>query len=264
MDTKNNTNTGRLANKVVLLTGASGGIGQAIVKKFVQEGAKVIACDLVLQTIKQTFKDYTSEQVCPYEVNVTDYLAIKTAIDHAVNTFGGFDVMINNAGIVIPKPFLEHNPSEDTDFEKIIAVNQKGVYFGIHAAAKKMIELKTKGVILNTSSVYGQMAAELTFHYNASKAAVDMMIKCAALELSSFGIRVVGVAPGRVNTPMLEKAKELGLWDHMKKEQMRRTLTEPEEIAAIFAFLASEEAHCINGNTVAAEDGFLSFKYPLT
>ena len=107
------------------------------------------------------------------------------------------------------------------------------------------------------------MAAEMSFTYNVSKAAVDMMTKCAALELAPYNIRVCAIAPGRVDTPLLREYEPLGLWEHVHKEQMRRTLTQPEEIASVAAFLASDEANCINGSTVNADDGFAGFKFPL-
>ncbi len=84
-----------------------------------------------------------------------------------------------------------------------------------------------------------------------------------ALELAPHGIRVVAVAPGRVDTPLLRQYEALGLWDHIRREQMRETFTQPSEIAAVMVFLASDDANCINGVTVAADDGFTSFKYPL-
>ena len=179
----------------------------------------------------------------------------------ACDRFGTLDVVINNAGIGAPKPLLEHDPVADWD--TVTAVNQRGVYHGILAAGKAFTRLGKPGVIINTSSVYGQMAAEMTFTYNVSKAAVDMMTKCAALELAPHKIRVVAVAPGRVDTPLLRQYEALGLWDHIRREQMRATFTQPEEIANVMAFLASDEANCINGVTVTADDGFTSFKYPL-
>ena len=127
----------------------------------------------------------------------------------------------------------------------------------------KFKDLGIHGVILNTSSIYGLMDAEMTFTYNVSKAAVDMMTKCAALELAPYNIRVAAVAPGRVDTPMLRQYEALGLWEHIRREQMRNEFTQPSEIADVFAFLASAESNCINGSTVCAEDGFLNFKYPL-
>jgi len=250
----------RLKNKVAVVTGASGGIGQEIVRKFVAEGARVLAVDLNADAVEQLAAGY-SDAVSALAVDVTDYAQVEGMVSTAVERLGGFDVMVNNAGIAPPKPLLDHDP--EADWNAVTAVNQKGVYHGILAAARKLIELGKSGVILNTSSVYGSMAAELSFTYNVSKSAVDMMTKCAALELAPHGIRVAAVAPGRVDTPMLQKGKALGIWDQMRREQIRGEFTQPEEIANVFAFLASDEANCINGSTVAAEDGYLSFKFPL-
>jgi NAD(P)-dependent dehydrogenase (short-subunit alcohol dehydrogenase family) len=192
---------------------------------------------------------------------VTDFGQVEAMVDAAVEHFGTLDVVVNNAGIGNPKPLLDHDPV--ADFDLITRVNQKGVYHGILAGGRRLRALGKAGAILNTSSVYGQMAAEMTFSYNASKAAVDMMTKCAALELAPLNIRVCAVAPGRVDTPLLRQYEALGLWEHIRKEQMRGEFTQPGEIADVFAFLASEEANCINGSTVCAEDGFINFKYPL-
>jgi NAD(P)-dependent dehydrogenase (short-subunit alcohol dehydrogenase family) len=250
----------RLDNKVTVITGACGGIGREIVRVFVSEGARVLAVDLDNEATEGLADDY-GDEVSALAADVTDYRQVEGMINAAVERFGSFDVLVNNAGIAPPKPLLEHDP--DLDWDSVTAVNQKGVYHGILAGARKLIELGKPGVILNTSSIYGSVAAELSFTYNVSKSAVDMMTKCAALELAPHGIRVAAVAPGRVNTPMLQQAKALGLWDHMRREQMRGEFTEPEEIANVFAFLASDAANCINGSTLAAEDGYLGFKFPL-
>jgi NAD(P)-dependent dehydrogenase (short-subunit alcohol dehydrogenase family) len=250
----------RLENKVAIVTGACGGIGRTIVAKFVAEGARVLAVDLDQGSTEQLATEYAGE-VKGMGVDVTDYSQIEQMIDAAVTQFGTLDVVINNAGISTGKMLLDHDPV--ADFDVITDVNQKGVYYGILAAGRKFKALGKPGVILNTSSIYGQMAAEMTFTYNVSKAAVDMMTKCAALELAPYGIRVAAVAPGRVDTPMLRQYEEVGLWDHIQREQMRGEFTQPAEIADVFAFLASAESNCINGCTVCADDGFLQFKYPL-
>jgi NAD(P)-dependent dehydrogenase (short-subunit alcohol dehydrogenase family) len=250
----------RLKGKVAVVTGACGGIGREIVSKFVAEGANVVAADLDREQAEQFAAGFDGG-VKGFAVDVTDYRQVQAMVAAAVEWFGTLDVMVNNAGIGLPKMLLEHDPCED--FDPVTAVNQKGVYHGILAAAKKLQELGKPGVILNTSSIYGRMAAEMTFTYNVSKAAVDMMTKCAALELAPLGIRVAAVAPGRVDTPMLRQYEAFGLWEHIRREQMRNEFTQPAEIADVFAFLASDEANCVNGSTVLAEDGFLHFKYPL-
>lgn len=250
----------RLDNKVAVVTGACGGIGQAIVKKFVEEGARVIVADLDREKAGEIAAPF-GDKARGLAVDVTDFSQVESMVDEAVSHFGSLDVVVNNAGIGVPKPLLEHDPV--ADFDHVTQVNQKGVYHGILAGGRKLQALGKPGAILNTSSIYGQMAAEMSFTYNTSKAAVDMMTKCAALEFAPYNIRVCAVAPGRVDTPLLRQYEELGLWEHIRKEQMRAEFTQPEEIADVFAFLASTEANCINGSTVYAEDGFMNFKYPL-
>ena len=249
----------RLEGKVAVLTGATGGIGQAIVKKFIEEGARLVAGDLSEEGLQQLEANY-GDKIKGVIADISDYQQVAQLMDTAVEQFGTLDIVINNAGIGAPKMLLDHDPAEDFDF--IIKINQNGVYYGIHAAATTFQALGKPGVIINTSSIYGTMAAEMTFSYNTSKAAVDMMTKCAALELAPLNIRVVAVAPGRCDTPLLRKYEEMGLWEHIKREQMRG-FTQPSEIADVFAFLASQESNCINGCTVLADDGFLQFKYPL-
>ncbi len=190
----------RLKDKVAIVTGATGGIGREIVRVFVEEGAKVLAVDLDQAEADVLAAEYDGKVVGAAS-DVTDYRQVGQMVDAAVATFGTLDILVNNAGIGLPKSLLEHDPTSDWDLTT--AVNQKGVYHGLVAAGKKFVELGKPGVILNTSSVYGQMAAEMSFVYNVSKAAVDMMTKCAALELAPHNIRVVAVAPGRVDTPLL-------------------------------------------------------------
>ena len=250
----------RLEKKVAIVTGATGGIGQEIVRVFVEEGAKVLAVDLDQAQADALAETYAG-QVLGRAVDVTDFEQVEQMVETAVSAFGTLDVLINNAGVAMPKMLLDHDPA--TDFDFVTGVNQRGVYFGLVAAGRKLVELGKPGVILNASSIYGQMAAEMTFIYNTSKAAVDMMTKCAALEFAPHNIRVAAVAPGRVDTAMLRGYEAMGLWEHIRKEQMRGEFTQPAEIANIYAFLASDEASCINGTTVAADDGFLNFKYPL-
>ncbi|QYJ79094.1 SDR family NAD(P)-dependent oxidoreductase [Shewanella acanthi] len=250
----------RLNNKTAVVTGAAGGIGQAIIQKLLTEGARVVAADLSADALK-VFQDIPADKLVTFAVDVTDFKQVEAMVKHAADTFGQLDIMINNAGIGLAKPLLDHDPVGD--FDPVTNVNQKGVYHGIVAAGRQFRDQGTKGVIMNTSSVYAQMAAEMTFTYNVSKAAVDMMTKCAALEFAPIGVRVCAIAPGRVDTPMLRQYEALGLWEHIRKEQMRNTFTQPSEIADVVAFLVSDEANCINGCTVNASDGFENFKYPL-
>ncbi|MBD0787265.1 SDR family oxidoreductase [Vibrio sp. Y2-5] len=249
-----------LFNKVAIVTGAAGGIGKSIINQLLEKGVKVLAVDLTEKSL-DIYQGFDEQQLQTFAADVTDFNQVEAAVKAASTLFGSLDIMINNAGIGMAKPLLEHDPIRD--FEPTTKVNQNGVYYGILAAARQFKSQGSKGVILNTSSVYAQMASEMTFTYNVSKAAVDMMTKCAALELAPLGIRVVAIAPGRVDTPMLRQYEALGLWEHISKEQMRQTFTQPEEIANVVTFLVSDQANCINGCTVSASDGFENFKYPL-
>ena len=252
-----------LKNKVAIVTGGSSGIGFETVKKFVSEGAKVVIADINEDGGKRAAEAFAGEgaEVRFIKTDVANYGQVEQLVQETVETFGSLDVMFNNAGFAIPAPLLQHNPAKD--YDPVVAVNQNGVYYGILAAAKKMVDLGVKGTIINTASVFGILPGELTFSYNATKAAIISMTSSAAMELAPHGIRVVAIAPGRVNTPILSPYKDFGVWDQMVSEQMRATLTEPSEIANAVAFLASEEANCINGSCVKLDDGYSSFKAPL-
>ncbi|MFB1050978.1 SDR family NAD(P)-dependent oxidoreductase [Paraliobacillus sp. JSM ZJ581] len=253
----------RLNNKVAVITGGSGGIGFETAKKFIAEGAKVVVADInekVGQEQVEVLKQNGGEAYF-VQTNVTKYEEVVDLVEKTVEKFGRIDVMFNNAGISMPKPFLEHDPS--SDYDPVISVNQNGVYYGILASAKKMIELNIEGIIINTASVFGILPGEFTFTYNATKAAVNMMTASAAMELGVHGIRVVSIAPGRVDTPMIQGYKDYGVWDQVMQEQMRRKLTNPEEIANTVAFLASEESNSINGSCIRVDDGYSNFKAPL-
>jgi NAD(P)-dependent dehydrogenase (short-subunit alcohol dehydrogenase family) len=142
-----------------------------------------------------------------------------------------------------------------------VKVNQYGVYYGILAAGRKMRDLSvTGGVIVNTASVFSFLASPGVIGYQAAKGAVKMMTQAAALELAPFGIRVIAVAPGSVNTPIIQGYKDAGLEELMAQAQMRRRLQEPEEIANAVALLVTEEAGAINGSVVMTDDGYAEFK----
>lgn len=254
----------RLKNKVAIITGSASGIGREIALKFANEGAKVVIADVSSEESKEVVEEIlrAGGEAKAIKVDVSKLNEVEELIDKTVANFGSLDIMINNAGIgVSGKELLAHNP--ETDYDSVININQGGVYYGILVAAKKMVDLGVKGVILNTASVYGTMASDLTFSYNVSKSAVLMMTKCAALELARYGIRVVSVSPGRIDTPMLNTYKMFGFLDHIKKEGMSNRLIQPKEVVNVFAFLASDEASSINGTQIFADDGFSSFKFPL-
>ncbi|MCM2535105.1 SDR family oxidoreductase [Neobacillus pocheonensis] len=249
----------RLKDKVAVITGGASGIGRATCIKFIKEGAKVVVADFNettgVETVKM-LKEQGGEAVFK-KVDVSDFKQLEDLVNFTIETYGRIDTMFNNAGIGFSTPILELEP---TDYERIIKINQDGVYYGILAAGRKMKELDIHGTIINTSSIFGFIANVNTFSYNASKGAVRLMTQTAALELAEYGIRVVGIAPGIVDTPIYDTAREKGLTDLITDKQMTKKFTQPADIANVVAFLASDEARAITGTTVLVDDGYTSFK----
>jgi glucose 1-dehydrogenase len=248
-----------LNGKVTVITGGGSGIGRATAVKFARDGAKIVVAELDEAHGKRTVDEILA---LGYEArfirtDVAVFEDVQAAVDFAARTYGRLDIMFNNAGIGVNKPLLDHEPA---DYDRVVKVNQYGVFYGILAAGRKMRDLKTKGVIINTASVFAFLASPGVIGYHASKGAVKMMTQAAALELAPHGIRVVAVAPGGTDTPIIQGYKDAGLAEMLANGQMRRKLQTPESIAEIVAFLASDAADAINGSVVMTDDGYAEFK----
>lgn len=252
----------RLEGKVAVITGGASGIGLATVKKFVSEGAKVVIADINLAQAQAAVAEVDAlgfaGSTAATQVNVAEYRDVEAMVATTVKIFGKLDIIFNNAGIAGGKPLLDHDP--EVDYVPIVRVDQDGVYYGILAAGRQFRAQGTPGVIINTSSIYGEAAAELAFSYSAAKAAVISFTRSAAYELAEYGIRVVAITPGRVGTPIINQFSD-ELKTLFASEQLRNKLTEPEEIANTVAFLASDEANAINGTVVHVDDGYSIFKH---
>jgi NAD(P)-dependent dehydrogenase (short-subunit alcohol dehydrogenase family) len=251
----------RLTDKVAIITGGASGIGHATVKKFVQEGAKVIVADIDLAKAESVVAEIEAMgfvgAACAARVDVSVFAQVEAVVARAVEVFGKLDVIFNNAGIAGGKPLLDHDP--EADYQPMIRIDQDGVYHGILAAGRQFRDQGTGGVIISTSSIYGEQAAELAFSYSAAKAAVISFTRSAAYELAEYGVRAVAITPGRVGTPIINQFSE-GLKRTFAAEQLRGVMTEPSEIADVVAFLASDESNVINGTVVHVDDGYSSFK----
>ena len=248
-----------LEGKVAVVTGAGSGIGRATAARFCEEGAKVVVAEYDETSGRQAAEELAAAggEAVFQHTNVADLDQVERAVDLAVEEYGTLDVMFNNAGIGHYAPLLEHDPE---DYDRVVKVNQYGVYYGILAAGRKMRELGVPGVIVNTASVFSFLASPGVFGYHAAKGAVKMMTQSAALELAPFGIRVVAVAPGGVDTPIIQGYKDMGLDEVFARGQMRRKLLQPEEVADVVVLLAADEASAINGSVVMADDGYAGFK----
>ncbi|WP_127594838.1 SDR family NAD(P)-dependent oxidoreductase [Paenibacillus lautus] len=245
--------------RVAVITGGASGIGRQVSLKFARKGDRVVVADYNEAAGQETVDMIKKEggEATFVQVDVSKQESVESLVDKAVELYGRIDVMHNNAGIGGAGPVLEQNMDL---YHRTINVNQHGVAYGIIAAGRKMKELGIKGVIINTASVFGFLASPGTFAYHATKGAVIMMSKSAALELAPYGIRVVAVAPGAVDTPIIQGYKDSGMLDSMKAKVMGGELTQPEVVADTVYLVSLDEAAAITGSVVMADQGYASFK----
>ena len=192
---------------VAFVTGGSTGIGKGCVLKFLEHGYCVATMSRSREKLDALAKEAGNENLICFQGDISKQEEIISAIDKTVEKFGRVDAVVNNAGICTSIPFIDMTAEQ---YDEVIKVNQYGTFYGMQAAAKKMIDLHIKGVIINLTSVFAEIASPNIIHYHASKGAISMMSKAGALELAPYGIRVVGVAPGVIDTPMLDIDKERG------------------------------------------------------
>ncbi|WP_433941164.1 SDR family NAD(P)-dependent oxidoreductase [Paenibacillus lautus] len=245
--------------RVAVITGGASGIGRQVSIKFARKGDRVVVADFNETAGQETVDMIKAEggEASFVQVDVSKQESVEALVDKAVELYGRIDVMHNNAGIGGAGPVLEQNMDL---YHRTINVNQHGVAYGIVAAGRKMKELGIKGVIINTASVFGFLASPGTFAYHATKGAVIMMSKSAALELAPYGIRVVAVAPGAVDTPIIQGYKDSGMLDSMRAKVMGGELTQPEVVADTVYLVSLDEAAAITGSVVMADQGYASFK----
>ena len=243
-----------LQGQALIITGGASGIGHQAALQLADKGADLIIADFNLEGAEKVAQEIAAKGVkaFAYKVDVSKAAEVEALVDFAVEKLGTLNGIFNNAGIGLVKPFLEMDPAS---YHKVIEVDQHSVYYGMYYAAKKMVALGAKGTFVNTASIYGFQAAVGSFNYNAAKAAVVMMSRSGALELAPHGIRVVGVAPGFINTPILgnDAAMKKMLGDMHQHKQ----LIEPAKVASVVAFLFTDAASAINGSTVPVDDGYL-------
>lgn len=249
----------RFEGRVVVVFGGAGGIGRAAAKGFATEGASVVVADVNRAGADDVARSITQTGAIAIGLvaDISRYEEAEAAVKEAVSRYGRVDVVFNCAGVVTRRPLLEHEPGE---FERVVRVNLDGTFNGILAGARSMRELRIHGCIINAASVAAYVATSGMISYHASKGGVRSLTQAAALELAPLGIRVVAVAPGTVDTPLLEEAKAAGLDRELARRQMRRKMIAPERVADVVLFLASDQADAINGTVVLVDDGYVSFK----
>jgi NAD(P)-dependent dehydrogenase (short-subunit alcohol dehydrogenase family) len=253
----------KLENKVAVVTGGAHGIGLAIAKRYVAEGAKVVIAD-VDEAAGQTAANALGESRCRFEAaDVGDAAQANGLIGDACKAFGQLDILVNNAGIVHAADFLD---LQEQDFDRVLRVNLKGAFLAGQAAARRMVEQikdgKAPGTIINMSSVNAVLAIPNQVPYCVSKGGLAQLTKVMALSLAPYGIRVNAIGPGSIMTDIL---KSIATDKDAKRRLLARTplgrIGEPEEIASIAVFLASDDAAYVTGQTVYADGGRLGLNY---
>jgi meso-butanediol dehydrogenase / (S,S)-butanediol dehydrogenase / diacetyl reductase len=238
-----------LKGKRVLITGGASGIGAATAARFLEEGCSVCVLD-----VDPKGREHIQKQLPALAgviaADVSNLTQVENAIDRAVEIMGGLDIAINNAGISIRHNFLEITPEE---WDKVIAVDLTGVFYVAQTAAREMVR-HDGGVILQTASTNGIVGQPYYADYNAAKAGVIELTRTMALELAPK-VRVCAVAPGYVLTPMQRAEYTDEMLEAVNQKIPLGRHAKPEEIAALFAYLASEDAAYVTGQVITCDGG---------
>jgi 3-oxoacyl-[acyl-carrier protein] reductase len=241
----------RLKDKVAIITGGAQGIGLATARKFLEEGARVAIADVRPGALDGALRELGADGAAAgYTVDVTNREAVDAMVEKVRERFGRVDVLVNNAGITLDARFQKMT---DEQFDRVIAVNLKGTYNCAQAVLDTMIS-QGSGVILNASSVVGLYGNFGQTNYAASKFGVIGFVKTWARELGPKGIRCNAVCPGFITTPILATIPEKVLAQMNERVPLKR-LGRPEEVANLYAFLASDEASYINGAVIEVTGG---------
>ena len=253
-----------LTGKSAIVTGAAGGIGYAIAERFLRDGARVVIADIDGEKGGRAEADLGKlGEVRFIKTDVAKKLDVHNLVAATIDAFGDIDVLVNNAGIVHGADFLD---LREEDFDRVMAINLKGAFLAGQAAARFMVDKVrdggAPGSIVNMSSVNAVFAIANQVPYSVSKGGVNQLTKVMALALAPHGIRVNAIGPGSIMTEMLASVNA----DPAAKNRiLSRTpmgrIGQPSEIASIAAFLASDDASYVTGQTIYADGGRLPLNY---
>lgn len=255
-----------LKGRAAVVTGAGQGIGRACAERLAQDGAKVVVADLNETTGSQVVKAITAAggDATFVPVDVSSGASVAKLIAAAVSAYGRIDVLVNNAGVVDDRPFLD---LEEREFDRILGINLKGAFLTAQGVARQMVKQGpgpggVPGSIVNMSSVNAWFGLPDHVAYSVSKGGVMQLTKSMAIALAPHGIRVNAVGPGTIETPLI---KDVVKDDAFRQKVLSRTplgrFGQPAEIAAIVAWLASDQASYLTGTTIYADGGRMPLNY---
>ena len=237
-------------DRVAIVTGAARGIGEAIAARLARDGARVVVADADAEGAAATARSLGGNAVAA-ELDVRDRAAFAAVVRRAVEELGRLDILVNNAAVTIRRPFFE---IDDAEWDDVLAVNLRGVFLGCQLAGAQMRN-QGHGRIVNVSSLAGQQGSAVNgAHYAAAKAGILALTKTAARELASSGVTVNAVAPAAVDGPVMAELPEETVRALVASIPAGR-LGRPEEVAALIAYLVSDEAAFVTGATFDLNGG---------
>lgn len=245
-----------LTGKAVLVSGGSSGIGEATVRRFLEEGSRVVFCGIDADEVRSVVSELSplgSVEGLACDVSVEDDVA--RLVNEAERVLGVIDVLINNAGIARRDRFLDIAPEH---WDRVLQVNLRGMFLVAQAVARRMVA-KGSGVIVNMASTNALGGEEELAHYNASKGGVLQLTRTMAVELGRHGVRVNCLCPGFITTPLNDAMGDRSFVQAYEREKIPLGRSgRPEEVAAAYAFLASDDASFIHGEALVIDGGQLA------
>jgi 3-oxoacyl-[acyl-carrier protein] reductase len=252
---------GRFADKNVVVTGGTGGVGKAIVRAFLAEDATVMALGSAQQRLDSLSREVESSRLATERLDLREGAeAINRVVQAVVAELGGIHVLVNCAGVAAQALVLEITEAQ---WDETLAVNLKGAFFLSQEVARQMVRDGIKGAIVNVSSADAFRGSEgLYADYCASKAGLCHLTEAMAFELAQHGIRCNAVAPGPVATPMMDFAEDESVYRYYVRNIAQRRFSTPDEQARVILFLASDDASNITGETIKVDGGWMLGMWP--
>lgn len=254
----------QLEGKVAIVTGAARGIGYAIARRFLMDGASVVLSDIDGAAATKAVKDLEQYgRILSIACDVADKLDIHNLLTYATANLGEIDILVNNAGIVHQADFLD---LKEDDFDRVMRVNLKGAFLCSQAVAKRMVARVEAGgeagSIINMSSINAIFGLPDQLAYSVSKGGVNQLTRTMAIALAKWGIRVNAIGPGSIETDMLSAVNsDTGARNAILERTPLGRIGQPSEIAAIASFLASSDSSFVTGQTIYADGGRLPLSY---